>query len=185
MTTTLNFESDPLPESASPVLAKVREAFGFVPNLAAVMAQSPVSLNGYLDNLRAFSESSFDPAHQQLVLLTSSVTSEVAYAVAVHTVMARGAGLDETVIQAIRNRQPIADQKLEVLRQLTESAARNGGKVDQDKLANYFSAGWSRRQIIEIFFALAAKEFVYRVQRLVEAPLDEPLASGRWEIPAV
>jgi hypothetical protein len=69
MTATLNCESDPLPESALPVLAKVREAFGFLPN--------------------------------------------------------------------------------------------------------------------EIFFALAAKEFVYRVQCLAEVPLDEPLASGRWEIPVV
>ncbi len=180
MSTTFKFESDPLPASASPVLAKVRDAFGFVPNLATVMAQSPVSLNGYLDNLQAFSASSFAPAHQQLVLLTSSVASKVAYAVAVHTVMARAAGLDETVIEAIRNHQPIADQKLEALRQLTESAARNGGKLEEDKLANYFSAGWNRRQIIEIFFALAAKEFVYRVQRLADVPLDQPLISGRW-----
>ena len=176
-----HFNLDLLPESATPVLDKTRAAFGFVPNLAAVMAQSPVSLNGYLNNLQTFGESSFAPAHQQLVLLCSSVASEVAYAVAVHTILARGAGLDETVIQAIRNRQPLADQNLEALRELTESAASNGGKIDDDKLVNYLSAGWSKRQIIEIFFALAAKEFVYRVQRLAEVPLDEPLASGRWE----
>jgi alkylhydroperoxidase family enzyme len=172
-----NITPSQLGEDAQPVLEHVRNAFGFIPNLTVVMALSPRSLKGYFDNLAVFGQSSFSPAEQQVVLLTSSVVSEVPYAVAVHTLMAKGAGLDESIIAAIRERRPIENAKLEALRQLTESAARHGGRVDGATLANYLAAGWSKGQIIEILFAIAAKEFVYRVQRLADVPLDEPLAS--------
>jgi alkylhydroperoxidase family enzyme len=175
---------DQLGEEAQPVLDHVRKAFGFVPNLTVVMALSPRSLKGYFDNLQVFGQSSFSPAEQQLVLLTSSVVSEVPYAVAVHTAMAKGAGLDESIIHALRQHQPLSDPKLEALRQLTESAFKLGGRVENATLDNYLAAGWTKRQIIEILFALAAKEFVYRVQRLAEVPLDEPLASVSWTSPA-
>jgi alkylhydroperoxidase family enzyme len=175
---------DQLGEDAQPVLDHVRKAFGFVPNLTVVMALSPRSLKGYFDNLKVFGQSSFSPAEQQLVLLTSSVVSEVPYAVAVHTALAKGAGLDEAVIQALRQRQSIGDPKLEALRQFTESAARQGGKVEDATLQNYLTAGWTKSQIIEILFALAAKEFVYRVQRFADVPLDEPLATVSWAAPS-
>jgi alkylhydroperoxidase family enzyme len=172
-----NITSDQLGEDAQPVLDHVRNAFGFVPNLTVVMAMSPRSLKGYFDNLAVFGQSLFSPAEQQLVLLTSSVVSEVPYAVAVHTLMARAAGLDESIITAILERRPTGNSKLEALRQLTESAARHGGKVENATLENYLAAGWTRRQIIEMFFAIAAKEFVYRVQRLAQVPLDETLVN--------
>jgi alkylhydroperoxidase family enzyme len=173
-----NITPDQLGEDAQPVLDHVRNAFGFLPNLTVVMALSPRSLKGYFDNLAVFGQSSFDPAEQQVVLLTSSVESEVPYAIAVHTLMARGAGLDESIITAILERRPTDNLKLEALRRLTESAARHGGKVDDTILENYLAAGWSRGQIIEMLFAIAAKEFVYRVQRLAQVPLDEPLANA-------
>jgi alkylhydroperoxidase family enzyme len=172
-----NLTPDQLGEDAQPILDQVRSAFGFIPNLTVVMALSPLSLKGYFDNLAVFGNSSFSPAEQQLVLLTSSVASEVPYAVAIHSLMAKGAGLDESIITAIRERRTIENSKFETLRQLTQSAAGNGGNVENTTLENYLAAGWTRRQIIEILFAIAAKEFVYRVQRLAQVPLDEPLAS--------
>jgi alkylhydroperoxidase family enzyme len=171
-----NLTPDQLGEDAHTVLDHVRNAFGFAPNLTVVMALSPRSLRGYFDNLAVFGQSSFSPPEQQLVLLTSSVVSEVPYAIAVHTLMAKQAGLDNSIITTIRERRTIENSKLEALRQLVESAARHGGRVDCATLENYMAAGWCRGQIIEILFAIAAKEFVYRVQRLAQVPLDEPLA---------
>jgi hypothetical protein len=50
-------------------------------------------------------------------------------------------------------------------------------------LKNFEAEGWTKTQMIEVSFGLAAKDFVYRVQRLADAPLDGPLESGRWERP--
>jgi AhpD family alkylhydroperoxidase len=176
-----NFQLSQLPAHAEPVLAKTRAGFGFVPNLAAVMALSPASLNGYLDNLHAFGQGSLSPAEQQLVLLTSSVAARVPYAVAVHTALAQKAGLADDAVQAVRENRPVADARLEALRLFTRAAAETQDRVPEDALNVFFTAGFNRGQIIEILFALAAKDFVYRVQRLADVPLDAPLQGAAWQ----
>jgi alkylhydroperoxidase family enzyme len=178
-----NFNVEQLPPSANPVLDKVRSAFGFLPNLAAVMAIAPGSLNGLLENLHTFSQTSLSPAEQQFVLLTSSVAHDVPYSVAVDTVMGRNAGLPETVIEAVRQNKPTSDKRLEALRQFVLSSSTHNGVVPEDVLKNFEAEGWTKAQMIEVSFGLAAKDFVYRVQRLADAPLDGPLESGRWERP--
>jgi alkylhydroperoxidase family enzyme len=178
-----NFSVEQLPPSANPVLDKVRSAFGFLPNLAAVMAVAPGSLNGLLENLHTFSQTSLSPAEQHFVLLTSSVAHDVPYSVAVDTVMSRNAGLPESVIEAVRQNKPTSDKRLEALRQFVLSSSTPSGVVSDDVLKNFEAEGWTQAQMIEISFGLAAKDFVYRVQRLADAPLDVPLESGRWEMP--
>jgi hypothetical protein len=173
-----NFNVEQLPPSAKPVLDKVRSAFGFLPNLTVVMALSPSSLNGLLDNLHTFSQTSLSPAEQWLVLLTSSVAHVVPYSVAVDTVMGRNAGLPEAVIEAVRQNKAIDDKRLEALRQFVLSFSSHDGVVPE-------AEGWTKAQMIEVMFGLAAKDFVYRVQRLANAPLDGPLQSGRWEVPVL
>jgi alkylhydroperoxidase family enzyme len=180
-----NFNVEQLPPSANPVLDKVRSAFGFLPNLTVVMAVAPSSLNGLLDNLHTFNQTSLSPAEQQLVMLTSSVAHVVPYSVAVDTVMGRNAGLPEAVIQAVRQNKPIDDKRLEALRQFVLSSSSHHGVVPADVLKNFEAEGWTKTQMIEVMFGLAAKDFVYRVQRLADAPLDGPLESGRWEVPAL
>jgi alkylhydroperoxidase family enzyme len=179
-----NFSVEQLPPSANPVLDKVRSAFGFLPNLAAVMAVAPGALNGLLENLHTFSQTSLSPAEQQLVLLTSSAAHAVPYSVAVDTVMGRNAGLPEGVIEAIRQNKPISDKRLEALRQFVLSSSGHNGVVSDEVLNNFENEGWTKAQMIEVMFGLAAKDFVYRVQRLADAPLDGPLERGRWEMPA-
>jgi alkylhydroperoxidase family enzyme len=175
------FELSELPASAEPVLAKTRAGFGFVPNLAAVMALSPASLNGYLDNLHAFSQGTFSPAEQQLILLTSSVAARVPYAVAVHTALALKVGLPGGVVQALRENRPVSDARLETIRLFTHDIAETHGRVPDTALARFIKAGFDRGQVVEILFALAAKEFVYMLQRVANVPLDEPLQGAAWQ----
>jgi alkylhydroperoxidase family enzyme len=177
-----NFNVQQLPSSVNPVLDKVRSAFGFLPNLAAVMALAPGSLNGLLENLHTFSQCSLSPAEQQLVMLTSSVAHAVPYSVAVDTVMGRNAGLAEPIIEAVRQNKPIDDTRLEALRQFVVSASSHDGVIPAGVLENFEAQGWTKAQMIEVMFGLATKDFVYRVQRLADASLDRPLESGRWEL---
>jgi alkylhydroperoxidase family enzyme len=95
------------------------------------------------------------------------------------------AGLPEAVIEAVRQNKPIDDKRLEALRQFVLSSSSYHGVVPADVLKNFEAEGWTKTQMIEVMFGLAAKDFVYRVQRLADAPLDGPLESGRWEVPAL
>ena len=177
-----DFKPDQLPESANPVLDKTRAAFGFVPNMAAQLALSPVTLNAYLDNLKAFSQTSFSPAEQQLVILAASVETNVPYSVAVHTILGRASALPEETIQAVRDSKPLTDNRLNALVKFTQVAAREGGDVPAEEVAEFVAAGWTRVHMIEILFAISVKTLVFNFQRLAHVPLDEALSSGRWEL---
>jgi hypothetical protein len=50
--------------AAKPMLAQAREVFGFVPNLAVVMAAEPAALESYFHSLKAFGETTLTPEQQ-------------------------------------------------------------------------------------------------------------------------
>ena len=57
------------PEGAKPLLQGVENAFGFVPNVSAMLAESPSTLKAYMTISGIFDESSFTPAERQVVIL--------------------------------------------------------------------------------------------------------------------
>jgi alkylhydroperoxidase family enzyme len=83
-------------------------------------------------------------------------------------------------VEAIRHGRPVADERLEALRLFTRAAVEGRGRVPDDVLSRFTAAGWTRRQIVEVFYAMATKEFVYLLQRLADVPLDAPLQGAAW-----
>lgn len=63
------------PAGSRPLLEGIRNAFGFIPNLYAVFAESPAALQGALATAEAFSKSSLSSAEQQQRSTTISTTS--------------------------------------------------------------------------------------------------------------
>ena len=61
------------PEAAKPMLEKVQRSLGFIPNLIAIFANSPIVLEGYMALGGVFEKSSFAPRERQIILLTASV----------------------------------------------------------------------------------------------------------------
>src|SRR5258708_40250352 len=93
------------PEKSKPVLEQLQQAFGFVPNLAGAIANSPVLANGFLDLFQTVHSGSFTEGEIQTLLLTNAVTNSCSWAVAFHTALALTEGLDPPEVQAIRERQ--------------------------------------------------------------------------------
>src|SRR5260370_4886566 len=93
------------PEKSKPVLEQLQQAFGFVPNLAGAIANSPVLANGFLGLFQTVHSGSFTEAEIQPLLLTNAVTNSCSWAVAVHTALALKEGLDPADVQAIRERR--------------------------------------------------------------------------------
>ena len=61
------------PPGARPAIAKIIESWGFLPNLARVMAESPAALELLLAGYAALSaNSTVSPAEQQLVSVVAS-----------------------------------------------------------------------------------------------------------------
>src|SRR5258707_12751642 len=90
------------PEKSKPVLEQLQQAFGFVPNLAGAIANSPVLANGFLALFQTVRSGSFTEAEIQTLLLTNAVTNSCSCEVAFHTALSLKEALDPADVQAIR-----------------------------------------------------------------------------------
>lgn len=56
------------PGNAGPVLADSKRRLGFIPNLYAVLAESPEALDGYIQPSGIFARTTRSPAEQHVVM---------------------------------------------------------------------------------------------------------------------
>ena len=60
------------PTESAQHLASAEKAYGFIPNLLGVMAESPATLGAYLSMGLQFEQSSFSVIERQIIMLTTS-----------------------------------------------------------------------------------------------------------------
>ncbi|MCH8945190.1 MAG: carboxymuconolactone decarboxylase family protein [Proteobacteria bacterium] len=162
------------------LLGNAEKAFGFVPNLLGVFAESPAALKGYLTIGQIFDESSFSPTERQVVILAASRFNECHYCVAAHSVIADLQKVPTDVVKAIRNDQPIADSKLEALRSFTTAVVEQRGCVSDDDIAAFLAAGYSKAQILEVILGISFKTLSNYANHIADTPLDDAFAPKAW-----
>lgn len=172
---------DSAPAGARPGLEKARQAYGFVPNLIAVLAESPATLDAYQALGGFLAGSTFTPAEQQLLLLTVSRVNGCAYCVAAHTGGARRAALAADVIEAVRNGTTIPDTRLAALHAFAVRMVEARGWLGDAEVPAFLDAGFTRAQVLEVVLAVAMKTISNYTNHLSATPLDEQMAPLRWE----
>jgi AhpD family alkylhydroperoxidase len=70
------------------MLGGVEKAYGFIPNLFGVFAESPSALKAYMTIGKIFDETSFSATERQLIILAASRYNQCDYCMAAHTVVA-------------------------------------------------------------------------------------------------
>ena len=168
------------PTKSAELLGNAEKVFGFIPNLLGVFAESPATLKAYLTIGQIFDESSFSATERQVVALAASRFNECRYCVAAHSVVADLQKVPADVIEAIRNDQPIADSKLEVLRTFTTAVVEKRGWVSDDEIAAFLAAGYSRAQILEVILGISLKTLSSYSNHIADTPLDDAFASKAW-----
>ena len=76
-----------------------------VPNVAGIIANSPVLANIFVPLFEGVHAGTFTEAEIQTLLLTNAVTNSCAWAVAFHSYLALKAGLKPADVEAIRQRR--------------------------------------------------------------------------------
>ena len=169
------------PDQSVALLQGAQKAFGFVPNLIGVLAESPAAAEAYLTLSQIFDKSSLTPAERQVAILAISRYHECDYCMAVHSVIASMQKVPADVIQAIRNDQPIADTKLEALRTFATTVVDKRGWVSDDDVAAFLSTGYNHAQILEIILAASLKTLSNYANHVAKTPLDDAFASRAWQ----
>ena len=168
------------PDKAKESLQKAGQAFGLVPNLIGVLAESPAAAKAYLDLNATFSGSSFTPTEQQVVLLAISRYHECHYCIAAHSTVAQMQKVPSEVVEAIRNDQPIPNHQLEALRTFATAVVDNRGWVSQQDLDTFFAAGYDKRHVLDVIVGTAQKTISNYTNHVSETPVDKAFSAHSW-----
>ena len=170
------------PARSRPLLESINKAFGFVPNLFAVFAESPAALQGALAMAEAFSASTLSPAEQQLVALAVSEANDCRFCVAAHSTIAkRVAKADPALVAATLAREPLSDPKLDALVTFTRRMVEQRGFVADADVAAFLDAGYTNGQVIEVLLGVGMKTFNNYVDHIAHVPLNDQFKAEAWQ----
>ena len=174
--------TDTAPDRSRPLLEGIKKAFGFVPNLYAVFAESPAALQGALAMAEAFSASTLSPAEQQLVALAVSEANDCQFCVAAHSTIAkRIAKADPALVAATLAREPLSDPKLDALVTFTRRMVEQRGFVADTDVAAFLDAGYTKAQVIEVLLGVGMKTFNNYVDHIAHVPLNDQFKAEAWQ----
>ena len=109
------------PEGSKSAIEQLKKAFGVLPNLPAVIANSPKLINSLVGLFGQVHSPGLSEAENQIVLLTDAVTNSSRYAVAFHTALALQNGITPEETTAIRERRLPTDKRFAALSALAKT----------------------------------------------------------------
>lgn len=172
---------DTAPSESHSHMERSEKKFGFLPKLQQVMAEAPATIGAYNILIEIFqAQSTLTSLEQQVVFMTANRVNRCHYCTAGHSMLMTVMKMPQEHIAALREGEPLADVKLEALRQFTKDLLETRGHVGDDKLRQFLGAGYNRRQALEVLTGLAAKLISNFTNALAHTDLDDPVKPFAW-----
>ncbi len=168
------------PEASKPLLEASLQRYKFVPNLHAVMAESPELLQAYQVLADLYNKTSLSVLERQIVLLAINYENDCHYCVAAHSAIATMEKMPADILEALRTGAPLSDPKLQALRHLAVTMTTTRGWPADADVQAMLSAGYDKRQVLEVILALGYKVLSNYVNHLAETELDQNFAPFKW-----
>jgi AhpD family alkylhydroperoxidase len=171
------------PAASLPILDAAKKGLGFIPNLYAHLAEAPNALSAYKQLGTLLEQSALTPEEQQIVLIAVSIENRCEYCVAAHSFIARNmVKVDGARVDALRGQSCLQDQKLNALVAFVRAVVRERGWVQGgQELKNFYAAGYSRQNALEVVLGVAMKTLSNYTNHLADTPLDAAFASEAWQ----
>ncbi|MFA9461571.1 carboxymuconolactone decarboxylase family protein [Thiohalorhabdus sp. Cl-TMA] len=171
------------PNEAGDFMRELEKGYGFIPNLAGVMATAPALVQGYFNLNQLFEKTSLSAPERQVVLLAASFTNTCDYCMSVHTALAEMAGVPEDCIAELRQGSPLPDQRLNALRRFTQAVVEDRGHMPESQLQAFYEAGFTPQNVLEVVLGVGMKTLSNYTNHIAETPLDKAFAGKEWNPP--
>lgn len=169
------------PEKSKPALEQLQDAFGLLPNLPAVIANSPKLINSLVSLFQQVHSPGLTEAENQIVLLTDAVTNASQYAVAFHTALALQQGISSEEVGAIRDRRLPLDKRYAALSNLARTLIEKRGHLSEQELDSFIAAGFTKEQIFEVVAIVAASTITNYAGTIANPPLEDSFRQHVWQ----
>lgn len=170
------------PASSVPLMQKLQEQAGFVPNLAATMAGAPALLEAFMTLRGLAARGPLSAAERELLSITVAGEIACGYCFAAHSTFAHKVGAAPDQIAAVRSGGPAGDTKQQALFRFARAAARREGA--RAAARDLVRAGYTREQVLEVLVAIAVPLLAGMVDCVAEVEVDTVFAPNVREAAA-
>lgn len=167
-------------DSAKPLLEAAKNAYTFVPNLLATMAEAPTLLEGYMTLSGIFNKTNLTETERQIILMTNNRLNACVYCMAAHTTISQSAGVPADVIESLRTGKSIANPKLEALRIFTTIVNESRGWPTEAQINDFLAAGYTRQTILEVILGTSLKVMSNYTNHIATTPVDKAFQANTW-----
>jgi uncharacterized peroxidase-related enzyme len=171
------------PTDSTETLDRVQKSWGLIPNLHRVLAESPAALEAYATLWNIAEKTAFTPQERNIAYIAIIYENECTYCMAGHTNLSRMAKVEPEAITAVREGRPIADPKLQALRQFAAKVTRNRGVVSEADVSAFKAAGYDNRAMLDVLVLAATKLISNYTNHLAQTPLDAFMKGAEWNAP--
>ncbi|GAB5469121.1 MAG: carboxymuconolactone decarboxylase family protein [Rhodospirillales bacterium] len=171
---------DSAPEASKPLLQASLTRMTFIPNLHAVMAESPQLLQAYQTLSGLYAKTSLSVLERQIVLLAINYENDCHYCMAAHSAIATLEKMPPEILEALRKGKPLADPKLQALRAFAVKVTVSRGWPEKSDTQTLLAAGYGKQVMLEVILAVGFKVLSNYVNHLAETVPDESFKPFAW-----
>ena len=178
-----NFEIhtiDSAPASSAAALRTLEEGLGFVPNLAAAMAESPALVCGFVDLRKTLAGGQLTGVEREIVALATSIENDCTYCMAAHSTFALMQDADERAVAATRRGEEPDDAKLGALYRFTRELVARRGHLSETDTQALLNAGYSPGALLEVVAQVGFTTLANLTHNISDAPLDRAFEPQAW-----
>lgn len=161
-------------EQNQQILDDLKSKVGFVPNIYATYAYSKNALARYL--AFANGKTSLNNKEKEVVNLVVSQVNGCKYCQAAHTAIGKMNGFTEKQTVELRQGRAPFSEKLDALANLAKSITENRGKISDEVLANFFNAGYTKENLVDVILNIGDKTTTNFLHNVTDISVDFPEA---------
>ena len=168
------------PEDSKPALEQLKKHVGFIPNLAATMAESPYLLEACTSLRGTPGAGTFTPVEREAVGLAVSFENNCTYCMAAHSTFAKMNGIPEGELSLLRVGQSPSSPRLRALSSLAHQVVRSKGHLASEDIQGFLKAGFSQAQLLEVLVGISTTAIANYMHNIAKTPVDEAFQAQSW-----
>jgi len=177
------YTAESAPDAAKPLLENSMKGFGFVPNLHAVMAESPAVLEAYQTMSGISAKTGLNAVERQVVYQVNNFEAGCHYCVAAHTTISAFDNVPEDITTALRAGTELPDAKLNALAVFARKLRNGFGHLAADDIADFHAAGYTKEHVLGVIVLTATKVLSNYTNHIAGTPVDEKFQANAWDKP--
>lgn len=171
---------DSAPARSTAALGALQQGLGFVPNLAATMAESPALVCGFVDLRKTLADGESTGVEREIVALATSIENDCNYCMAAHSTFALMQEADAGAVAAARAGNAPDDARLGALYRFARELVVNRGHISDSEVQALLDAGYSSGALLEVVAQVGFTTLANLTHNISDAPLDDAFAAQAW-----